>query len=60
MGKKPAKQSTAAKTPLATSVRFEPHVKAALTKAAKDDARSVSSLITKLVMDWLKANSYLK
>lgn len=59
MGKKPAKQ-TAAKLPVATSVRFEPHVKTALTKAAKDDARSITSLVTKVMTDWLRERGYLK
>jgi hypothetical protein len=48
------------KAPIATSVRFEPDVKAALAKAAKDDTRSFSSMVTKIVVDWLKAKGYLK
>jgi hypothetical protein len=45
---------------IATSVRFEPPVKAAIDKAAKDDARSASSLIQKVMADWLKERKYLK
>lgn len=45
-------------TPL--GVRLEEDVRKALTKAAKDDSRSISSLISKIIADWLKANSYLK
>ncbi len=33
--------------------------KQALEKAAKDDSRSVSSLLDKLVSDWLKDQGYL-
>jgi hypothetical protein len=46
--------------PPPTSIRFEPHVKSALEKAAKEDSRSVTSLVTKLVVDFLKAEGYLK
>jgi hypothetical protein len=45
---------------IATSVRFEPPVKAAIDKAAKDDARSASSLIQKVMTEWLKEKRYLK
>ena len=40
--------------PIATSVRFEPPVKTAIEKAAKDDARSASSLIQKVMVEWLR------
>ena len=43
-----------------TSVRFETHVRAALDKAAKEDKRPTSSLIQKVMEDWLKAEGYLK
>lgn len=46
--------------PLATSVRFSEEIKAALTQAAADDTRSQSSMIEKIVTDWLKSNGYLK
>ena len=48
------------KKPLPTSVRFPADVKAALEKAAADDTRSVSSMIEKVMTDWLKKNGYLK
>ena len=41
-------------------VRIQPKLKAAAEKAAKDDARSLSSLIEKLLLDHLKAKGYLK
>jgi hypothetical protein len=41
-------------------VQFIPAVKVALEKAAKDDSRPVSSLVQKIVADWLEANGYLK
>jgi predicted DNA-binding ribbon-helix-helix protein len=43
-----------------TSVRFETHVRAALDKAAKEDKRPTSSLIRKVMEDWLRAKGYLK
>lgn len=43
-----------------TSVRFEKHVRAALDKAAREDKRPMSSLIQKVMEDWLKQNGYLK
>jgi hypothetical protein len=42
------------------SIRLEPVVRAALERAAKDDARTVSSLVQKIIADWLKARKYLK
>jgi hypothetical protein len=42
------------------SVRFIPAVRTALEKAAKDDSRPVSSLVQKIVADWLKERKYLK
>lgn len=41
------------------SFRLLPEVKAALEKAARDDSRSVSSLLDKLVSDWLREREYL-
>jgi hypothetical protein len=35
-------------------------IKAALDKAAKADKRSVSSLLQKIISDWLEANGFLK
>lgn len=54
------------RTPMATpktlpvSFRLPEAVKAAAEKAAKDDTRSLSSLIEKLLTDFLKKNGYLK
>jgi|BarGraIncu00222A_1022003.scaffolds.fasta_scaffold55886_2 hypothetical protein len=42
------------------SVRFDSATKKALEKAAKDDARTVSGLIQKLVMEHLKERKYIK
>ncbi len=44
-------------TPL--GIRLEPDVREALTRAAKDDARSISSLIAKILSDWLRERGYL-
>ncbi|PVA08469.1 hypothetical protein DC366_19090 [Pelagivirga sediminicola] len=41
------------------SFRLPADTKQALEKAAKDDSRSVSSLLDKLVSDWLKEQGYL-
>ncbi|HEX2526906.1 MAG TPA: hypothetical protein VHL31_11510 [Geminicoccus sp.] len=40
-------------------VRLQPDVKAALEKAAKDDMRSLSSLMEKIVTEWLRERGYL-
>jgi hypothetical protein len=40
--------------------RVDPELKAALEKAANDDSRSVSSLVQKILTEWLKARKYLK
>lgn len=42
------------------SFRLPQEVKSALEQAATDDRRSVSSLLDKLVSDWLKEKGYLK
>jgi hypothetical protein len=39
---------------------FDTHVRAALDKAAKEDKRPTSSLIQKVMEDWLKAEWYLE
>lgn len=41
------------------SFRLLPEVKAALDAAAKSDHRSVSSLLDKLVTEWLRENGQL-
>lgn len=46
------------KTP-SLGVRVQPETKAALEKAANDDLRSVSSLIEKILIEWLRAKGYL-
>jgi hypothetical protein len=47
------------KTP-SLGIRVHPETKAALEKAAKDDMRSVSSLVEKVLVEWLKAKGYLQ
>lgn len=44
---------------LSLGVRVQPDTKTALEKAAKDDMRSVSSLIEKVLVDWLRAKGYM-
>jgi len=39
--------------------RIERHLKEALVKAAKDDHRSVSSLVEILIENWLKERGYI-
>jgi hypothetical protein len=39
--------------------RIEPEIKAALESAAKKDDRSLSSLVTIILRDWLIRNRYL-
>lgn len=41
-------------------VRIPDDLKAALDKAARDDVRSISSLVEKILTEWLKAKGYLK
>jgi hypothetical protein len=43
-----------------TAVRLRPTIKAALQKAALDDARTVNALLEKIAIDWLKEHGYLK
>ena len=47
------------KTP-SVGVRLDPEMKAALEKAAAADARSLSSLIAKIVSEWVRENGWLK
>lgn len=47
------------KTP-SLGVRLQPETKAALEKAAAADMRSVSSLVEKILVEWLKKNGHLK
>lgn len=39
--------------------RVDPEVKAAIEKAAQADDRSVSSLIERILKDWLRRRGYL-
>jgi len=43
----------------AISVRVTDEVKAAAEQAARDDSRSVASLVEKLLADWLRQKGYL-
>ena len=45
---------------LPVSIRLPPHVKSAAEVAAKDDTRSLSSYIERLLTDHLKKKGYLK
>jgi hypothetical protein len=56
---KPAKVGKAG-SGVVTSIRFDPPVKAAIDKAAKSDKRSISSLVQKVMEEWLKAKGFLK
>jgi len=42
------------------SVRLAPKVKKAAERAASNDARSLSSLLQKILQDYLKASGYLR
>lgn len=44
---------------LPVSVRLPPEVKSAAEKAAKEDTRSLSSFLEKLLTDHLRAKGYL-
>lgn len=48
-----------AKSP-SLGVRVHPETKAALELAAKEDHRSVSSLVEKVLIEWLREREYLK
>ena len=41
-------------------IRVSLETKEALTKAAKDDMRSVSVMVEKILIEWLRAKGYLK
>ena len=43
----------------ALSFRINPDTKAALERAAKDDDRSVSSLVERILRGWLEERGYL-
>lgn len=42
-----------------TSMRLDPQIKDALARAAKDDDRSVSSLVERVLKAWLIERGYL-
>lgn len=44
----------------ALSVRVEPAVKMAIAKAAKEDRRTIASLIEKVLVEWLRERGHLK
>jgi len=44
----------------ALAFRIDAEMKAALEKAAQDDSRSVSSLVDKIIAEWLRKQGYLK
>jgi hypothetical protein len=41
-------------------VRVEPEIKEALERAAKDDDRSISSLVERILRSWLVEREYLQ
>lgn len=47
-----------AKTP-SLGVRVQPEVKKALERAAKEDVRTLSSMVEKIIVEWLTAKGYL-
>jgi hypothetical protein len=47
------------KTP-SLGVRVEPETKAALERAAADDDRTISSLVERILKEWLRDKGYLK
>ena len=42
-----------------TSMRLDAEVKLALEKAAADDDRSVSSIVERILKEWLREKGYL-
>jgi hypothetical protein len=44
----------------ALAFRIETEMKAAIEKAALDDARSVSSMVEKILGQWLRDHGYLE
>jgi hypothetical protein len=59
MAKAPRKGAKPAPS-IITAARFTPSERKALDQAAKEDDRPTSSLIHKIVADWLKEKGYLK
>ena len=46
--------------PMPTSMRLDPELKAALERAAKQDGRSVSSMLDRVLRSWLVEKGFLK
>lgn len=44
----------------ALGFRINERMKAMLVKAAQDDSRSVSSMVDKIIAEWLRENGYMK
>ncbi len=42
------------------SFRVEPEVRAAIEKAATDEDRSISSMVERILKEWLREKGYLK
>ena len=42
------------------SFRVEPEVRAAIEKAAADEDRSISSMVERILKEWLREKGYLK
>jgi hypothetical protein len=57
--KKP-KKPTVAPPLVPLGFRVENEMKDALEKAAADDERSLSSLVQKILREWLRAGGYMK
>jgi hypothetical protein len=47
-------------TTVATTMRFDPTIKDALERAAKEDRRTATSLTMKILEAWLKEKGFLK
>jgi hypothetical protein len=60
MAKAPPTKGAKTGPGIITSTRFTPAVRSALDKAAEADTRTTSSLIQKIVTEWLKENGFLK
>ena len=54
------KRSARAPRTAPTSIRLHAEIKAALEQAAKDDDRSVSSMLERILRAWLKDRGYLE
>jgi hypothetical protein len=57
--KKPQKPAPVT-TQVPLGFRVDPELKDALERAAKDDERSLSSLVQKVLREWLKEKGFMK